>query len=110
MCVAFLGSLVTQYKQPSCSSSMKAILHSLADSKDKSKQSRFLPKGRKKKKKNHVLCLRFVCDNGLSAVLSVPGLGQASPISIINSPHFAYVNTASNFLLIGCFIYFLSQE
>lgn len=109
MCVAFLGSLVTKYKQPSCSSSMKAVLHSLADSKDKSKQSRFLPKGRKKKK-NPCRASALSCDNGLSAVLSVPGLGQTSPISIINSPHFAYVNTASNFLLIACFIYFLSRE
>lgn len=49
MCAAFLGSLVTKYKQPSCSSNMKAILHSLADSKDKSKQGRFLPKARRKK-------------------------------------------------------------
>lgn len=48
------------------------------------------------------------CDSGLPTVLSVPGLGQASPYSIINSLHFAYVNTASNLLLIACFRYFLS--
>lgn len=50
------------------------------------------------------------CDCGLPAVLGVPGQGQASPYSIINSLHFAYVSTAPNLLLIACFIYFLSRE
>jgi hypothetical protein len=50
------------------------------------------------------------CDIGLPAILSVPGLEQVSQISVITSPHFLYVNTASSFLLIECLIYFLFQE
>lgn len=96
MCVTFLGSLVTKYKQPSCSSHMKALPHSLADSKVKTKvMAGWIPSEG--------------CDSGLPAILGIPRLEQPSPISIVNAPHCLYVNTAPNFLLIACFIDFLSQ-